>query len=91
MKDLGSTRQILGMQILHDRKAKKLWLSQEKYIEWVLERFSMKHVEPVNTPLGPHFKLRKRSCSSSKKEKGDITSTIYSSAVKSLMYAMVCT
>ena len=91
MKDLGLARQILGMQILRDRKAKKLWLSQEKYIEWVLERFSMKHVEPVNTPLGRHFKLRKRSCSSSKKEKGDITSTIYSSAVESLMYAMVCT
>ena len=91
MKDLGPARQILGMQILRDRKAKKLWLSQEKYIERVLERFSMKHVEPVNTPLAPHFKLRKRSCSSSKKEKGDITSTIYSSAVESLMYAMVCT
>jgi hypothetical protein len=27
MKDLGPTRQILGMQILRDRKAKKLWLS----------------------------------------------------------------
>ena len=35
MKDLGLARQILGMQILHDRKAKKLWLSQENYIEWI--------------------------------------------------------
>ena len=51
----------------------------------------MKHAKPVNTPLGSHFKLRKRSCSSSKKEKGDIASTIYSSIVRSLMYAMVCT
>uniref|UniRef100_A0A2N9IN96 Integrase catalytic domain-containing protein n=1 Tax=Fagus sylvatica TaxID=28930 RepID=A0A2N9IN96_FAGSY len=33
MKDLGPARQILGMQILCDRKAKKLWLSQEKYVE----------------------------------------------------------
>ena len=73
MKDLGPARQILGMQILCDWKAKKLWLSQEKYIKWVLERFNMKHTKPVSTPLGSHFKLRKRSCSSSKKEKGDIT------------------
>ena len=51
----------------------------------------MKHAKPVSTPLGSHFKLRKRSCSSSKKEKGDIVSTIYSSAVGSLMYTMVCT
>ena len=91
MKDLGLARQILGMQILHDRKAKKLWLSQEKYIKQVLERFNMKHAKPVSTTLGSHFKLIKRSCSSSKKEKGDIASTIYSSTVGSLMYAMVCT
>ena len=91
MKDLGPTRQILGMQILCDREAKKLWLSQEKYIEWVLQRFNMKHAKPVSTPLGSHFKLRKKSCSSSKKEKEDIASTIYSLAVGSLMYAMVCT
>ena len=91
MKDLGAARQILGMQILRDKKTKKLWLSQEKYIQRVLERFNMKHAKPVSTPLGAHFKLRKRSCSSSKKEKGDIASTIYSSAVGSLMYAMVCT
>ena len=51
----------------------------------------MKHTKPVSTPLGAHFKLRKKSCSSSKKEKKDIVLTIYSSAVRSLMYAMVCT
>ena len=33
MKDLGSAQQILGMRITRDRKLKKLWLSQEKYIE----------------------------------------------------------
>ena len=51
----------------------------------------MKHAKPVSTPLGAHFKLRKKSCSSSKKEKKDIVSTIYSLVVGSLMYAMVCT
>ena len=91
MKDLDPSRQILGMQILRDRKAKKLWLSQEKYIERILERFNMKHTKPVSTPFGAHFKLRKKSCSSSKKEKKDIVSTIYSLVVGSLMYTMVCT
>ena len=91
MKDLSLARQILGMQILRDGKSKELWLLQEKYIERVLERFNMKHVKLVSTPLGAHFKLRNKSCSSSKKEKKDIASTIYSSAVGSLMYAMVCT
>ena len=33
MKDLGPAKNILGMQIMRDRKCGKLWLSQEKYIE----------------------------------------------------------
>ena len=32
MKDLGSTKQILGMKICRDRINMKLWLSQESYI-----------------------------------------------------------
>ncbi|XP_069144606.1 uncharacterized protein [Solanum lycopersicum] len=43
MKDLGPARQIHGMQIVHDRKAKKLVLSQEKYIQ--------KDANSVSTPL----------------------------------------
>ena len=42
MKDLGSAKRILGMEILRDRKAGKLWLSQERYIEPMLDRFNMK-------------------------------------------------
>lgn len=57
MKDLGPAKEILGMQITHDREAGKLRLSQEKYIERVLERFNMKHAKPVSTPLAGHFKL----------------------------------
>ena len=57
MKDLGPAKQILGMQIVHDRKAKKLWLSQEKYIQKVLRRFNMDKAKVVSTPLAMHFKL----------------------------------
>ena len=91
MKDLGPAKQILGMEIARDRKAGKLWLSQEKYIERVLERFNMKHAKPVSTPLASHFKLSKRVCPTTEKEKASMSSIPYSSAVGSLMYAMVCT
>ena len=37
MKDFGLERQILGMEIIGDKKNKKLWLSEEKDVEWVLE------------------------------------------------------
>jgi len=33
MNDLGLVRQILDMNITQNRKNKKLWLSQEKYVE----------------------------------------------------------
>jgi hypothetical protein len=39
MKDLGATKQILGMEIFRDKRNGKLWLSQEKYVEKILLRF----------------------------------------------------
>jgi hypothetical protein len=42
MKDLGAMKKILGMEIHRDRKAGKLYLSQKKYFEKVLERFAPK-------------------------------------------------
>uniref|UniRef100_A0A3Q7GYL8 Retrovirus-related Pol polyprotein from transposon TNT 1-94-like beta-barrel domain-containing protein n=1 Tax=Solanum lycopersicum TaxID=4081 RepID=A0A3Q7GYL8_SOLLC len=86
-----SPQQILGMEIARDRKTGKLWLSQEKYIERVLERFNIKNAKPVNTPLAAHFKLSKRCCPTTKKEKESMSHIPYSSVVGSLMYAMVCT
>jgi len=69
MKNLGPTKQILGMKILRDRKARKLWLSQQQYVDRVLERFNVKGAKPVSTPLANHFKLSKVSCPTSQDEK----------------------
>ena len=57
MKDLGSAKQILGMKISRDRKNRKLWLSQESYIEKVLERFNMSKAKTVCSLLAGHLKL----------------------------------
>ena len=91
MKDLGPAKQILGMEITRDRKNRRLWLSQERYVERILERFNMKEAKPVTTPLGGHWKLSKSSCPSTEEENKKMVVIPYSSAVGSLMYAMVCT
>ncbi|CAM8880102.1 unnamed protein product [Rhodiola kirilowii] len=91
MKDLGKAKQILGMEITRERKKNKLWLSQERYIERVLERFNMKGAKAVSSPQGNHFKLSKSSCPTTKEEIDKMSDIPYSSAVGSLMYAMVCT
>lgn len=53
MKDLVLAKQILDMDIIHDRKAEKLWLSQENYVKWVFKRFDMQYDKSVNLlPMG---------------------------------------
>ena len=88
MKDLGSTKQILGMKISHDGK---VWLSQESYIEKVLERFNMSKAKTVCSPLAGHLNLSLKQCPTSEKDMKEMSKVPYASAVSSLMYAMVCT
>lgn len=57
MKDLGPASQILGINISRDRTNRKLRLSQESYIEKVLDKFNMGKAKPVSFPLGSHLKL----------------------------------
>ena len=91
MKDLGSASQILGIKISRDRTNGKLWLSQESYIEKVLDKFNMGKAKPVSSPLGSHLKLGSKQSPSSEKEKKEMQKVPYASIMGSLMYAMVCT
>jgi ATP-binding cassette subfamily B (MDR/TAP) protein 1 len=90
MKDLGVAKKILGMEITRDRKSGKLYLSQRGYIEKVLRRSNMHNTKPVSTPLAAHFRLSSALCSESDKDIEYMSRVSYSSAVGSLMYAMVC-
>ena len=91
MKDLGAAKKILGMEIRRDRSSGRLWLSQQNYIEKVLDRFDMAKCKPVSTPLANHFKLSSTQCPKSDEEIRDMSKVPYASAVGCLMYAMVCT
>ncbi|KAG8481839.1 hypothetical protein CXB51_027157 [Gossypium anomalum] len=90
MKDLGPAKKILGMEIPRDRKASKLYLSQKGYIEKVLCKFNMQSAKPVSTPLAAHFRLSSALSPQSVDEIEYMSHVPYSSAVGSLMYAMVC-
>ena len=50
MKDLGGTKQILGMRITRDKAKRTLKLSQAEYVRKVLSRLNMDKVKPVSTP-----------------------------------------
>ncbi|KAH9647598.1 Endoglucanase 8 [Citrus sinensis] len=88
MKDLGSAKRILMMDITRDRYADTLFLSQEKYIKKVLEMFEMQDCKPVQTPFGPQFKL---TAAQSSEDESQVNEFPYAHVVGSLMYAMVYT
>nr|AAT44282.1 putative polyprotein [Oryza sativa Japonica Group] len=90
MKDLGAAKKILGMEITRERHSGKLYLSQKGYIEKVLRRFNMHDAKPVSTPLAAHFRLSSDLCPLSDYDIEYMSRVPYSSAVGSLMYAMVC-
>uniref|UniRef100_A0A3Q7GP66 Reverse transcriptase Ty1/copia-type domain-containing protein n=1 Tax=Solanum lycopersicum TaxID=4081 RepID=A0A3Q7GP66_SOLLC len=85
MKDLGPTQQILGMKIVRERTKRKLWLSQEKYIERVLERFNMKSAKPVSMPLASHLNLSKQMCPTTKEEKEGMAKKASANAMASVL------
>ncbi|KAJ4724427.1 Retrovirus-related Pol polyprotein from transposon TNT 1-94 [Melia azedarach] len=91
MKDLGAARKILGMEIYRDRSKKKLFLSQKGYIQKILSRFGMSTAKPIDTPSAANAHLSVAFAPKSVEEKEYMSRVPYTSAVGSLMYAMVCT
>ena len=91
MKDLGDAEHILGMRIRRQRDQHTLYLSQEKYIEKVLDRFNMADAKPLGVPLQPCTKLSKADCPQDVQTANDMKNVPYASVCGSLMYAMVAT
>ena len=60
MKDLGEAETILGIRIYRDRTQRLLGLSQEKYIDNVLKRFSMVDFKKGFIPLSQGVVLSKK-------------------------------
>jgi len=90
MKDLEETKKILDIKITRDRGSGGLYLSQENYVLKVLERFNMAEAKSVTTLLASHFKLSSKQSPQLLEEK-EISWVPYASAVRLLMYVMVCT
>ncbi|KAG8493062.1 hypothetical protein CXB51_010388 [Gossypium anomalum] len=89
MKDLGATNKILGMEILRDRKTCKLYLREKWYIEKVFCTFNMQSAKPVSTLLATYFRLSSTLSPQSDDEINYMSRVPYSSAVGSLMFAML--
>lgn len=91
MKDLGAARKILGIEIVRDREKGTVKLSQEGYLNKVLELYNMEQSKQVLTPLGAHLKMSAATESDLQKDEDYMKSVPYSNAVGSIMYSMIGT
>ena len=91
MKDMGDASYVIGIKIHRDRFQGILGLSQETYINKVLERFRMKDCSPSIAPIVKGDKFNLNQCPRNDLEREQMKNIPYASAVGSLMYAQVCT
>ena len=62
MKDMGEASYVIGIKIIRDRLKGTLGLSQETYINKILERFHMKNCSPSVAPIEKGDKLKLEQC-----------------------------
>ena len=91
MKNMGEASYVIGIKIHRDRSRGVLGLSQEAYINKVLERFRMENCSPSVAPIVRGDKFNLDQCPKSNLEREHMENIPYTSAIGSLMYAQVCT
>eukprot|EP00253_Pinus_taeda_P009013 PITA_09013 len=91
MKDMGGASYVIGIKIHRDRFQGILGLSQETYINKILERFQMKDCSPSVAPIVKGDRFNLNQCLKNDFEREQMKNITYASAVGSLMYAQVCT
>jgi hypothetical protein len=84
MTDLGDISWILGMHVTRDRNAGWIAISQQKYIEEILENFGKSNARPISTPTLANEHLVKLTSP-------EIDVKAYQSAIGALMYPMLGT
>ena len=82
--DLGEARWILNMEIIRDRKARMITISQQRYVETILDRHGMSDCRPIAAPMTVGLKLTKLT-------EPEVDIWDYQSRLGALMYAMLGT
>ncbi|CEM34166.1 unnamed protein product [Vitrella brassicaformis CCMP3155] len=95
IKDLGHPERFLGMNVTYDKQEGILALSQEKYVQKLIERFNMCDrrgeipCQGAKTPLPSGVKLSKTMEPTTKEQHDHMSKVPYREAVGSLLYSAV--
>ena len=91
MKDMGEAQYILGIKIYRDRSRRLIGLSQNMYIDKILEMFHMEKSKKGNIPMSMSVQLSKSQCAIARKDIEYMKNVPYASAIGSIMYIMTST
>lgn len=86
MVDLGPINHILDMDIKRDGITGKLRLSQEKYVQDLIDKFHLADAKDVTTPLEANIKISKELGSYNKEERLEMQKKPYRELVGGLIY-----
>jgi hypothetical protein len=90
MKDLEEAVYILDIKICRDRSKRLIELSQDVYIDKILNRFNMQDSEKGFLPMSHGITLSKKQCPTDPDEQERMRVIPYALAIESIMYAMIC-
>lgn len=87
IKDLGEAKYFLGIDILRDRTAKTLTISQKRMTKDLIHKYGLDNCKTKSVPLSPSSRLTART----QEERLNTKAMPYSELVGSLQYLSVCT
>jgi hypothetical protein len=90
MKDLGEVVYVLGIKIYRDRSKRLIVLSQNAYIDTILNRFNMQDSKKGFLPMSHGITFSKKQCPMDPDKQKRMRAIPYTSAIRSIMHAMIC-
>jgi hypothetical protein len=89
LRDLGASKQLLGVEILCNRAKGELGLTQHGYARDILTHFGLSDCHPVSTPLDPSMRLDASLALTTPAEAAFMCTVDYVGAVGALMYLAI--
>ncbi|OWZ19017.1 LOW QUALITY PROTEIN: Integrase, catalytic core protein [Phytophthora megakarya] len=86
MKELGTAKFILGMEIDHNKNDGALMIKQTRYIDDVVERFGQLNSKATDNPCASNLKLSKTQSPGTVEERAEMQPKPYRSLIGCLLY-----
>ncbi|KAL0117638.1 hypothetical protein PUN28_008790 [Cardiocondyla obscurior] len=86
MVDLGQINNVLEISVQREGTTGRIYLSQKKYIEDLIEKFDIKQAKEASTPIKPNLKITKEASPSTEEERQEMKNRPYRELIGGLIY-----